>query len=146
MNSLVKITALTGALALAACGSDDNSQTAENANEAAPAAKESMMEKAEGAMEKAVAMAEALKLDTSSLDSFKSSLSAMKDSLSGDQTSQLTSALTSLAKDAAKEEKGGLINAAKGLASGKSMEETLYEKLGDTLDGMTFDDILKLAS
>lgn len=148
MNSLVKITTLTAAFALAACGSDNNSQTAEKTEEAAPAVaaeKESMMEKAEGAMEKASEMAESLKLDTSSLDSFKSSLAAMKDSLSGDQSSQLTNALTSLAKGAA-EEKDGLMGAAKDMASGKSMEETLYEKLGDKLEGMTFDDILKLAN
>lgn len=148
MNTLIKITTLTAAFALAACGSDDNSQTAENANEAVPAAaaeKESMMEKAEGAMEKAAEMAEALKLDTSSLDSFKSSLAAMKGSLSGDQSGALTNALTTLAKGAA-EEKGGLMSAAKDMASGKSMEETLYEKLGDQLNGMSFDDILKLAS
>ena len=151
MNTLVKITALTTAFALAACGSDDNSQTAEKAEEAAPAAEEKagMMEKAEGmadtAMEKAAEMAEALKLDTSSLNSFKSSLAAMKSSLSGDQSGQLTNALTSLAKGAA-EKKGGLMGAAKDLASGKSIEETLYEKLGDQLNGMSFDDILKLAS
>lgn len=162
MNTLVKITAVTAAFALAACGSDDNSQTAEKAEEAAPAAtaeKEGMMEKAEGmadgamkkaegmagaAMEKASEMTEDLKLDTSSLDSFKSSLAAMKGSLSADQSSQLTNALASLAKGAS-EEKGGLMGAAKDLASGKSMEETLYEKMGDQLDGMTFDDILKLA-
>ena len=152
MNTLVKITALTGALALAACGSDDNSQTAEKAEDAVPAAaaeKEGMMKKAEGmadaAMEKAAEMAEALKLDASSLDSFKSSLSAMKGSLSGDQSGQLTNALTSLAKGAT-EEKGGLMGAAKDIAGGKSMEETLYEKLGDQLNGMSFDDILKLAN
>ncbi len=151
MKTIVKITALSAAFTLAACGSDDNSQTADKAEEAAPAAaaeKEGMMEKAEGmagaAMEKASEMAEALKLDTSSLDSFKSSLASMKGSLSGDQSSQLTSALTSLAKGAA-EKKGGLVGAAKDLASGKSMEETLYEKLGDQLNGMSFDDILKLA-
>jgi len=151
MNTLVKITTLAAAFALAACGSDDNSQTAEKAEQAAPAAaaeKEGMMEKAEGmadaAMEKASEMAEALKLDTSSLDNFKSSLTAMKGSLSGDQSGALTNALTSLAKGAT-EEKGGLMGAAKDLASGKSMEETLYEKLGDKLDGLSFDDILKMA-
>ncbi len=159
MNSFIKITTLSAAFALAACGSDDNSQTAEKAEDAAPAAaeeaapaaaaeEESMMEKAEGmaghAMEKASEMMEGHTLDTSSLDSFKSSLAEMKGSLSEDQSSQLTSALTSLAKGAA-EEKGGLMGAAKDMASGKSMEETLYEKMGDQLDGMTFDDILKLA-
>jgi hypothetical protein len=32
------------------------------------------------------------------------------------------------------------------MASGKSMEETLYETIGDKLDGLSFDDVLKLAS
>jgi len=141
MNTLVKITTLSAALALAACGSDDNSQTAEKAEDAAPAAAAEQ----DGMMEKAAEMAEALKLDASSLDSFKSSLSAMKGSLSGDQSGQLTNALTSLAKGAT-EEKGGLMGAAKDIAGGKSMEETLYEKLGDQLNGMSFDDILKLAN
>lgn len=151
MKHITHITALAAALTLAACGSDESSNSAQQAEETAPAVaaeQDSMMDKAQEvadtAMEKASEMAEALKLDTSSLDSFKSSLAAMKDSLSGDQADMLTSALGSLAKDAAKEE-GGLMGAAKDLAAGKSMEETLYEKLGSQLNGMTFDDILKLA-
>jgi len=148
MNTFVKVTTLTAAFALAACGTDDNSQTAEKAEDAVPAAEEKgtkVIDNVEEVVrEKIAEMTETLKLDTSSLDSFKSSLAAMKGSLTGDQSSALTNALTGLAKGAA-EKKGGLMGAAKDLASGKSMEETLYEKLGDQLDGMSFDDIIKLA-
>jgi len=151
MKKFLPLTATALVFTLAACGEGKKDQAADEApttQEAEQASGETagMMEKAtEMAKEKATEVAEALKLDTSSLDSFKSSLAAMKGSLSGDQASQLTSALTSLAKGASSEEKGGLMGAAKNIASGKSMEETLYETLGNKLNGMTFDDILKLA-
>lgn len=151
MKVIMPLTATALILALTACGSDSESSK-DAAGTAAPATEveaksESMMDKAtEMAKEKAAEMAEALKLDTSSMDSFTASLSAMKASLSGDQASQLSSALASIAKGATSEKKGGLLGAAKDMASGKSMEETLYETVGDQLNGLTFEDILKMAS
>lgn len=148
MKAIFPLTATAMMLALTACGSEGESDKS-TTSEAAPATESAASTDASGMVEKAkeaaTKVAEALKLDTSSMDSFKSSLSDMKASLSGDQASQLTSALTSLAKGSA-EEKGGLLGAAKSVASGKSMEETLYETVGDKLNGLTFEDILKLAS
>ena len=95
--------------------------------------------------EKAAEVAEALKLDTSSLENFQSSLSAMKASLTPDQAMQLGDALGYLTKSSAKEQKGGLLDAAKDVATGKSMEEVLFDNMADQLDGLTFEDILKLA-
>ena len=115
--------AATALLALVACGDDGKSQKTDET----PTAQES------GTMDAARDMAtqatEALKLDTSS-DADKQ---------------KLTSALATLAKDVGGDSKSGLMDAAKGMASGKSMTETLYEKLGDRLDGKTFDDILNMA-
>lgn len=151
MKHLTHVTALTAALALTACGGDDNTnQQSDNSTAPAVTAEEEKGTKVvdnveEIVREKVAELTQSVTLDTSSFDSFQSSLAAMKGSLSGDQAGQLTNALASLAKGSA-EEKGGLLGAAKDLASGKSMEETLYEKLGDQLDGMSFEDILNLAS
>jgi len=156
MKQILKITAATAIFALAACGSDEGEKQAEEAAkdattevaapEADKSAAEGMMEKAkEAASEMVAEVAKSVTLDTSSFDAFKSSLGDMKTSLDGDQASQLTSALASLAKGATTEKKGGLLDAAKDMAAGKSMEETLYESLGNQLNGLSFDDILKLA-
>ncbi|NVJ96504.1 MAG: hypothetical protein HWE25_00030 [Alphaproteobacteria bacterium] len=146
MTNLMKpLMASAALLALAACG-DSGDETAKSdataATEAAATAEKSTMEKA---TEMATKAAEALKLDTSSLDAFKSSLAGMKASLSDTDQSKLTEALAGLAKDAGGDSKSGLMDAAKSMASGKSMTETLYEKLGDKLDGKTFEDILAMA-
>jgi len=136
----------TSIFALAACGSEGEQSSAPTEAPAteAPTNKEAnaLVEKAKQAAAEAV---EALKLDASSLDAFKSSLGNMKASLTGDQANQLSGALASLAKGAT-EKKGGLMDAAKGMASGKSLEETLYEKLGDQLNGLTFEEILAKAN
>ena len=152
MKKFLPLTATAMILALAACGEAEKKNQETTAPAATEAAKEDtseavgMMEKAtEMAKEKAAEVAEMLKLDTSSMDSFTSSLSAMKSSLSGDQASQLSSALASIAKGATSEKKSGLLGAAKDMASGKSIEETLYEAVGDQLNDMTFEDILKMA-
>lgn len=144
MKYLTTITAMAAAISLAACSDDTSTQTAE------PVVPEkSQMEEAEKTVtavaEKAAEIAESLKLDTSSLSAFKASLNDMKASLNGDQTSQLTSALTSLVKDGS-DDKKGLLSAAKNVASGKSLEETLYENMGDKLNGLSFEDVLKLAN
>lgn len=146
MTLLKSMTAAAAVLALAACGDSGNDQNGSETSQM-PAAEttapaQSSMEKA---TEAATKMAEALKLDTSSLEAFKSSLAGMKSSLSGDQQSQLMDALSGMvASD--KEGAGGLMDAAKSVASGKSLTETLYEKMGDKLDGKTFEDILAMAS
>lgn len=147
ITTLVSATAMT--LALAACDSDEGNSQAANEADATAAVEEKgtkVIDNVEEIVrEKVAEMTESIKLDTSSLDSFKSSLSAMQSSLSGDQVGQLRDALGSLAKSSAKEEKGGLLGAAKSVASGKSMEEILYDNMADKLDGLTFDDILNLA-
>ncbi len=139
--------------ALSACGDSgsDNSTT----DTTAPAATEAAAEKS--TMDKATEMAtkavEALKLDASSLDSFKSSLASMQGSLSADDRSKLMETLGGMiAKDTdtgSSDSGGGLLDKAKKMASdvasGKSMEEQLYEAVGDKLDGLTFEDILKMA-
>lgn len=131
--------AATALLALAACGDNDKSQKTDETP--APAQTGAM----DAARDMATQAAEALKLDTSSLEAFKSSLAGMKASLTDADKQKLTSALATLAKDAGGDSKSGLMDAAKGMASGKSMTETLYEKLGDRLDGKTFEDILNMA-
>jgi len=158
MKHLVKIATATAIFALAACGSDEGDKQAnakaEKAAAAEIAAPESekstasdMMETAkEVATEMVADVAKSVKLDASSLSAFKSSLGDMKASLSSDQASSLTSALASLAKGATTEKKGGLLGAAKDMAAGKSMEDTLYESLGSQLNGLSFEDIIKLAS
>ena len=140
---------VAAALALTACGSDDtNTQTQEQAAETAAEQTSTVDQATEIATtvaEKAAEVAEALKLDTSSLDSFKSSLSAMQGSLDAGQAGQLQDALGYLAKSSAKEDKGGLLDAAKSVASGKSMEDILYDNMASQLDGLTFEEILALA-
>ena len=144
------ILTLTAALALTACGSDNNSsQTQEQAAETATeqtSTVDQAKDIATAALEKATEVAEALKLDTSSLDSFKSSLTAMQGSLDAGQASQLTDALRLLAKSSAKEKKGGLLDAAKSVASGKSMEDILYDNMSSQLNGLTFEEIIALAN
>ncbi len=144
------ILTLTAALALTACGSDNNSsQTQEQAAETATeqtSTVDQTKDIATAALEKATEVAEALKLDTSSLDSFKSSLSAMQGSLNSDQATQLTDALGYLAKSSVKEKKRGLLNAAKSVASGKSMEDILYDNMSSQLNGLTFEEIIALAN
>lgn len=134
-------------LALAACGDSGESQKeqAAPATEAATAEKSTMEKATEAAKDMATKAVESLKLDTSSLDAFKASLANMKGSLSSTDQSKLTEALATLAKGAAGDSKSGLMDAAKSMASGKSITETLYEKMGDKLDGMTFEDVLALA-
>lgn len=155
MRSLLNIAAITAAFTLAAC-SDDTKKEAEKADAEVEAAAEEvqtetadMMEKAEemadAAMEKAGEMMEGVTLDTSSLENFKASLADMKASLSAEQASQLSSALSKLAKDAAGD-KNSMMSAAKGMAAGKSTEDILYDNMKDKLDGMSFEDVLKLAS
>lgn len=145
------ILTLTTALSLAACGSDDNANT-QSAEQSAETAQEqtSTVEQAQEiatqVAEKAAAVAEALKLDTSSLDSFKTSLADMQASLSSDQAGQLQDALGLLAKSTAKESEGGLLGAAKDVVGGKSMEDILYDNMKSQLDGLTFEEILALAS
>lgn len=138
------------AIALSACGSDDNNtQSAEQAAETATeqtSTVEQAQEIASQVAEKAAEVAEALKLDTSSLASFKSSLSDMQASLTSGEAGQLQDALGYLAKSTAKESKGGLLGAAKDVASGKSMEDILYDNMKDQLDGLTFDEVLALAN
>lgn len=139
--------------ALTACGdSGSDSSTTETDT---PATTEAAAEKS--AMDKATEMAtkavEALKLDASSLDSFKSSLASMQGSLSADDQSKLMETLGGMvANDTGTDtgdSGGGLLDKAKkvasDVASGKSMEEQLYEAVGDKLDGLTFEEILKMA-
>lgn len=149
MKKLIVLTATASLLALSACGDKaEKKQTTETApaTSEAPVASKSAMDTAKDMATKAV---EALKLDTSSLDAFKSSLSNMKASLSPDDQSKLTSALGKLAASATKESSGSdtdmMMNAAKDMMSGKDITSTLYEKMGDKLNGLTFDDILKMA-
>ena len=143
-------------LTIAACGSGDGNTEEEKATEAAEAAQsatadnsETMMDKAkdvaEKAKEEAAAVMERVQLDTSSLDAFKESLGKMKDSVSAEDKEKLMDALGKLAKGAM-EEGGGLAGAAKDMMDGKSMEEGLFEKLGDKLNGLDLDGILALAN
>lgn len=142
--------AIAAILALTACSDSGNQQSdSTNAPTATPAAEEEKGQKVMDTVEEMVRdtvaeVKDSIRLDTSSFDAFTSSLSDMKKSLSSDQAGQLSSALASLAKGAS-EKKGGLMDAAKSIASGKSMEETLYESLGAQLNGLSFEDILKLA-
>ncbi len=145
MNTFFKFTSVSAALLLAACGSESSNtgKAQEAAKETETVASSASKDVAKKAKEAVAKVVENLKLDTSSMEAFTSSLSNMKASLSSDQKDQLTDAISSLAKDAAGE-KGGLLGAAKGLASGKSTEEVVYEKLASKHDGLTFDDILAL--
>jgi hypothetical protein len=132
---------------LTACGDSSETEKAED-KAAAPAevaAEKSTMEAATEMASKAVG---ALKLDTSSFDAFKTSLAEMKDSLSEDDRSKLMEALGGLVASETEKSDDGLLRSAKKMASnaasGKSATETLYEQIGDKLDGLTFEEILKL--
>jgi|GEM_PF-1472812 len=149
MTHFIKpLTATAMLLALAACGDSGDSkqeQATAPATEAAAPEKSTMDKAKDAAKDMAAKAVESLKLDTSSLDAFKSSLASMKGSLSADDQSKLMDALSGLAKDAAGDSKSGLMDAAKSMAEGKSLTETLYEKMGDKLSGKTFEDILAMA-
>lgn len=135
------------ALLLAACSESNDTATetdAQQAQEAASQHSSAVDTVVEKVKEEAAKLAESIELDMSSMESFKESLGAMKASLSGSDQEKLTSALSSLAKDTVKDD-GGLLGAAKSVASGKSTEEILYGKMKAKLDGLSFDDILKLA-
>lgn len=146
------ILALSAAFALTACGSDDNTQTQQSseAEQAAGATEEKGVPVVDNVEEmvrdKIEELTSGVTLDTSSLDSFKSSLSDMQASLSTDQAGQLQDALGYLAKSTAKESQGGLLGAAKDVVSGKSMEDILYDNMKGQLDGLSFEEILALAS
>jgi membrane-associated HD superfamily phosphohydrolase len=162
MNMKFKLLAMASIFALAACGSDNGSNDAafeaeKATNEAAEnASKESsnLLDKAKDAASDAVEKAEDLssaiaKIDAGSLESFKSSLSDMQKLLPAAQQSELTEALGALAKNAVSsgsESSGGLLDKAKSIADGKSVEDMVYEQFGKQMDGMSFEDILKLAS
>ncbi len=168
MNKNFKILAIVSVFGLTACGSDDNSsyeadaeRAAETTNEAAGDAASDAEAKTSDLLDKANETVSDIKakgndlavgfakIDASSLSSFQSSLDDMKKLLPEAQQSKLTNAIASLAKNSVTEEAssgGGLLDKAKGLADGKSAEELIYEKLGSTMDGMTADDILKLAN
>lgn len=89
---------------------------------------------------------EMVTLDTSSVDAFKSSLSSMKDSLSDEDKGKLTSALGNLAKKAATDKsEGSAMDMAKGIASGGSAEDQIYNSFKDKLSGMNFDDLMGFA-
>lgn len=136
------------ALLLAACSESNDTATeteAQQAQEAASQQTSTVDTVVEKVKEEAAKLAEAVELDMSSMESFKESLAAMKANLSAPDQEKLTSALSSLAKDAVKDD-GGLLGAAKSVASGKSTEEVLYDKMKSKLDGLSFDDILKLAN
>lgn len=141
------LTATAMLLALAACGDSGDSSK----EQAAPAAETAMPEKStmdkatEAAKDMATKAAEALKLDTSSLDAFKSSLANMKSSLSAEDQSKLMDALSHMVTSDGESSTGGLMDTAKKMAEGKSLTETLYEKMGDKLSGKTFEDILAMA-
>lgn len=146
MKRLLIISSL---LAVAACGSEgENSSAPAQAPEASKAEQSSettsLVDKAQEAAAEAM---QALKLDGSSLEGFKSSLSNMKASLTPEQANQLTDALSSMVKSDSEEGgAGALLGAAKDVATGKSLEETLFEKLGDQLHGLSFEEILAKAS
>jgi len=144
---LKPLTATAMLLALAACGdsSDNKGDTSQAPATEASAPEKSTMDKAtDAAKDMATKAVEALKLDTSSLDAFKTSLANMKGSLSAEDQSKLMDALSGMVADS-KEGSSGLMDAAKSMASGKSLTETLYEKMGDKLSGKTFEDILAMA-
>jgi len=150
MKKLIVLTASVSLLTLAACGDKAEKKQAPAqppATSEAPATS-SAMDTAKDMATKAV---EALKLDTSSLDAFKASLDKMKASLSPDDQSKLMAALGKLASSATGMDSSGggdtssMMDAAKGMMNGGDMTDTLYQKLGDKLNGMTFDDILKMA-
>ncbi|MCJ9429142.1 DUF6694 family lipoprotein [Kordiimonas marina] len=148
MKKLIVLTASVSLLALAACGDKAEKKQAPAqppATSEAPATS-SAMDTAKDMATKAV---EALKLDTSSLDAFKASLAKMQASLSPDDQSKLTAALGKLASSATSSSGGGdtssMMDAAKGMMSGGDVTSTLYEKMGAKLNGLTFNDILKMA-
>jgi vacuolar-type H+-ATPase subunit H len=168
MNKNFKILAMVSVFGLAACGSDDNAsyetdaeQATETTNKTAGDAVSDAKAKASDLLDKANETVNDIKakgndlavgfakIDASSLNSFQSSLEDMQKLLPEAQQSKLTNAIASLAKNSVTEgssSSGGLLDKAKSLADGKSAEELVYEKLGSTMDGMTFDDILKLAN
>ena len=162
MNTKFKLLMAVSVFALAACGSDNSSDNAapeaeQTANEAAESASKessSLLDQAKDAASDAVEKAEDLssaiaKIDAGSLDSFKSSLGDMQKLLPAGQQSELTGAIASLAKNAVSsgsESSGGLLDKAKSIADGKSVEDMVYEQFGKQMDGMSFEDILKLAS
>lgn len=139
---------ISSMLVITACGAENENSSAPAEAPQATKAEESndtasLVDKAKEAASEAM---ESLKLDGTSLEGFKSSLNDMKASLTPDQASQLTEALSSMVKSDSEESgASGLIGAAKDVASGKSLEETLYEKLGDQLNGLTFEEVLAKA-
>ena len=145
MNTLIKLTAIGAALALAACGDNKEEKKAEDMAPAA-ATESSTMDAAKDTMAK---MAEALTLDTSSLEAFKESLANMKESLTPEEGSKLTAALGKLATKAS-DTGEGMMDSAKGMmknmGDGDSMVEKLYENMADALDGKSFDDIIDMAN
>lgn len=148
MKIKLAVTFVSAAMLVACSGGDSNNAAesdAQKAQETAAKQSSAVDKVVEKAKEEAAKIAESIKLDMSSVDSFKSSLASMKSSLSGADQGKLTDALKSLAKDSVKEG-DGLLGAAKGLASGKSTEDILYDKMKSKLDGLSFDDILALAN
>lgn len=141
------LTATAMLLALAACGdsSDSSKEQAAPATEAAMPEKSTMDKATEAAKDMASKAVEALSLDTSSLDAFKSSLATMKGSLSAEDQTKLMDALSGMVASDGTSSTGGLMDTAKKMSEGKSLTETLYEKMGDKLSGKTFEDILAMA-
>ena len=146
MNSVKLILIATVSLVLAACDTNDSDRTVTekdtglDAQQQAGEKLDKLTDAVKAKAEKAVA---ALKIDASSFDSFKASLAGMKGQLSGVDQSRLTDALGALATQTT-DQKEGLMGAAKSMMSGKSVEETVFEAVGEKLDGLTFDDILSL--
>ncbi|WP_417463932.1 hypothetical protein [Kordiimonas sp.] len=129
MNTLIKVTTIGACLALGACDGDTNS-TAENTE-------------ANGAATSDVAEAvPTVTLKTESFDEFKTSLAFMKASLSEEDRMKLTKALTKLSGDQATAMPS---TDGKALTVDKTLAETVYNKLGEKLDGKTYEDVLVMA-
>ncbi|WP_417461015.1 hypothetical protein [Kordiimonas sp.] len=129
MNTWIKVTTIGACLALGAC-EGDMSSTTEN-TEANGAATTDMAENAP-----------TVTLETKSFEEFKTSLAFMKASLAEEDRMKLTKALTKLSG----EQTAAMAGAdGRALTVDKTLAESVYNKLGDKLDGKTYEDVLVMA-
>lgn len=129
MDNWIKVTTISACLALAACEGDTTSKT-ENTDTA------------NGASTDVADNIPAVTLKAETFDEFKTSLTFMKASLSEEDRSKLTKALTKLSGKQTAAMTGVDGNA---LTVDKTLVESVYNKIGDKLDGKTYEEVLSMA-
>ena len=132
MNTWIKVTTIGACMALGACDDDMNS-TAKNTDANGTAST--------GITENIPTVT----LETKSFDEFKTSLAFMKASLSEENRVKLTNALTKLSGEQAAAMPEMSDTDGKPLTVNKTLAESVYNQLGDKLDGKTYEDVLVMA-